>query len=112
HGQLVVVKRVQGVSPVLAARLAREAEVVSKLDHPNIVPLLGSEEDGALVYAYCPGVSLAEALADGALPLGRSTSIIEDLLRALVFAHRRDIIHLDVKPANILLRGEHALLTD
>jgi serine/threonine protein kinase len=111
RGQLVVVKRLQGVSPVLAARLEREAEVVHKLDHPNIVPLLGSH-DGALIYSYCPGVSVAEALEEGPLSLGRSLRVAHDVLAALDYAHARGVIHLDVKPANILVKGERCLLTD
>jgi serine/threonine protein kinase len=111
RGQLVVVKRLQGVSPVLAARLEREAEVVRKLDHPNIVPLLGANE-GALIYSYCPGVSVAEALEEGRLSLGRSLRVAQDVLAALDYAHSRGVIHLDVKPANILVKGERCLLTD
>ena len=109
--RLVVVKRLQGSHPVLGERLRREAEVVAKLQHANIVPLLGAE-DGALVYAYCPGVSLAEALARGPLPLQRSLKIARDVLEALAYAHGEGIIHLDVKPGNILIKGERALLTD
>jgi len=109
--RLVVVKRLQGHYPFLSQRLDREAAVVSKLEHDNIVPLLGIEE-GALVYAYCPGVSLAEALERGPLPLPRSLKIARDVLEALDYAHRQGVIHLDVKPGNILIKGERALLTD
>lgn len=109
--QLVVVKRLQGVNPVLAARLAREAEVVSRLEHGNIVPLLDSV-DGALIYRYMPGVSLAEALEDGPLRPPRGVKVVRDVLCALAYAHQNDVIHLDVKPGNILIKGERALLTD
>lgn len=109
--RLVVVKRLQGHYPMLSQRLNREAAVVSKLEHDNIVPLLGTEE-GALVYAYCPGVSLAEALQRGPLPLPRSLKIVRDVLEALEYAHEQGVIHLDVKPGNILIKGERALLTD
>lgn len=109
--QLVVVKRLQGVNPTLAARLEREAEVVSRLEHGNIVPLLASV-DGALIYRYMPGVSLAEALEDGSLPTTRGVKVVRDVLCALAYAHGNDVIHLDVKPGNILIKGERALLTD
>lgn len=111
RGQLVVVKSLQGVSPVLAARLEREAQVVRRLDHPNIVPLLGTHE-GALIYAYAPGVNVAEALQEGPLPVARSLRVAQDVLNALVHAHEQGVIHHDVKPANILVKGERCLLTD
>lgn len=111
RGQLVVVKSLQSVSPVLAARLEREAQVVHKLDHPNIVPLLGTHE-GALIYSYCPGVSVAEALQEGPLSLGRGLRVANDVLSALEYAHSMGVIHHDVKPANILVKGERSLLTD
>ena len=111
HDRLVVVKRLKGAHPVFRQRLEREAAVVSKLEHENIVPLLGSV-DGCLIYAYSPGVNLAEALELGALPVRRSLKIAHDVLSALAYAHSRGVIHLDVKPANILIKGERALLTD
>lgn len=109
--QLVVVKRLKSHSVFLAERIRREAEVLTKLEHPNIVPLLGAEAD-AVIYAYYPGVNLAEALEVGPIPMTRSVKIITDVLNALTYAHDHDIIHCDVKPSNILVRGEKALLAD
>ena len=109
--RLVVVKRLKTHSPFLIGRIQREAAVLTKLEHENIVPLLGVEKD-AIIYAYYPGVSLAEALEVGPIPLTRSLKIIGDVLSALVYAHDNDVIHFDVKPGNILVRGEKALLAD
>ena len=109
--RLVVVKSLRGFHPVFSQRLEREAAVVGKLRHDNIVPLLGAQ-DGSLIYEYCPGVSLEEALAQGPLRPRRSVKIISDVLGALSYAHEKGVIHLDVKPANILVKGESALLTD
>jgi len=111
HDRLVVVKRLVGVSAEALRRLEREVEVVRKLDHENVVPLL-TTVDGALVYAYVPGVNLAEALADGPLPVARAVKITRDVVRALEHAHANGVIHCDVKPSNVLIRGERALLTD
>jgi len=111
HGRLVVVKRLSGFSPEATRRLEREADVVRKLDHENVVPLLATIE-GALVYAYVPGVNLAEALAEGPLPVARALKVVRDVLRALEHAHLNGVIHCDVKPSNVLIRGERALLTD
>jgi serine/threonine protein kinase len=111
NDRLVVVKRLSGFSPEATRRLEREADVVRKLDHENIVPLLATME-GSLVYAYTPGMNLAEALADGPLSVTRSLKILRDVLRALEHAHELGVIHCDVKPSNVLIRGERALLTD
>lgn len=111
EGQLVIVKRFLGGSSQLAERLRREGQVVQKLHHENIVPLLATEDD-RLIYAYCAGVSLAEALEAGPLRLELALKLTADVLRALDYAHGLGVIHFDVKPANILVRGDSALLTD
>jgi serine/threonine-protein kinase len=111
NGRLVVVKRLHGFAPPVAERLAREAQVAARLKHPNIVPLL-AVRDSLLIYDYCPGVNLAEMLAGGALTVRRSLQIMEGALAALAFAHDRNVIHFDVKPANIMVRGRRSLLTD
>ncbi len=111
QGKLVVVKQLQAASPALANRLGREAAVVTHLEHENIVPLL-AVQDTSLIYAYCPGVSLSEALAAGPLGTANSLRFIRDVLSALIYAHAQNVIHLDVKPSNILINGEKALLTD
>lgn len=111
RGRLVVTKRVLGVPGSLAERLRREAEVAARLDHENIVPLLGVEDD-VLVYAYSPGVTLSELVNGSTVPHARALDLMEGILAALEFAHSHGIIHLDVKPGNILIRGRRALLTD
>jgi serine/threonine protein kinase len=110
--RLVVVKRLRGFNPTFSQRLEREAAVVGKLRHDNIVPLLDVQDGGSLVYAYCAGVSLEEALERGPLRPRRSVRIIVDVLAALAYAHAQGVIHLDVKPGNVLVKGESALLTD
>lgn len=111
NGRLVVVKRLFAFNPALEQRLNREAAVARKLEHPAIVPLLGVH-DGALIYPYTPGVDLAEALGRGPLPVPRVHRIVRDVLNALEYAHGIGVIHCDVKPSNILIRGEQAHLTD
>lgn len=111
RNRLVVVKKLKMPSPFMLERLKREAEVLRKLEHPNIIPLLATEGD-RLVYAYVPGVNLAEALEVGAFPLRRSLKIITDVLNGLAYAHQHNVIHFDVKPSNILVKGDRALLGD
>ena len=109
--RIVVIKSLRGYNPTLAERLQREAEVVKKLSHPNIVPLLASEK-GNLIYKYVPGVSLAELLKDGPLKLNRCVKILDCILSALSYAHQQDVIHCDLKPGNILINGEATVITD
>lgn len=109
--RLVVMKRLFGFHPELERRLEREAEVVRKLDHPNVLPIL-DVRDGALIYPYVPGVSLADALDRGPLSPERALHIAAAVLDALAYAHELGIIHNDVKPGNVILRGEQVLLLD
>lgn len=110
--RLVVVKRLLAAHPIASQRLEREAVVVGRLRHANIVPLLGIEDGTSLIYAYCPGVSLESALERGPLRPRRAMRVAHDVLSALAYAHSQGVIHHDVKPANILVKGERALLTD
>jgi serine/threonine-protein kinase len=109
--KLVVLKRLKSHAPFMLERLKREASVLKKLEHENIVPLIEAIPE-MIVYAYAPGVNLAEALDGGALPLRRSAKIVDDVLNALAYAHARGVIHCDVKPANIIVKGEKAMLGD
>ncbi len=111
NGQMVVVKRLKSHSPFMLERLQREALVLEKLRHEHIVPLITARGD-MIIYAYVPGVNLADALDAGALPLRRSLKIVDDILQALSYAHSKGVIHCDVKPGNIIVKGEKALLGD
>jgi serine/threonine protein kinase len=95
--------------------LLREARIVSKLQHPNIVPLYDAGESQGrpyLVYSYIEGGTLAKMLKDGALSLVKSVEIACYLLDALEYAHQQGVMHLDIKPANIMLglRGQPMLM--
>lgn len=90
-----------------AERFRQEAMIAASLDHPNIVPIhrFGSTPR-CLWYTmkYIRGRSLAELLRDvGPLDLHDCFGLIEQIAGALSYAHRRDVVHRDMKPANVML---------
>jgi serine/threonine protein kinase len=95
--------------PNFLARFQREARVVAKLDHPNIVPIFDYAEHGGrpyLVMKFIEGATLKAALSHGLLTPDRILQIVEAVGAALSFAHKRGILHRDIKPSNVLLSDE------
>ncbi len=87
-------------------RFEREAGILSKLNHPNIVTVFDrGTVDGRpyLVMEYVEGTTLREVLRKGPLPAVDALRIVSSVLSALDHAHRHGIIHRDVKPENVLL---------
>ncbi len=97
------------------ARLEREARAVSALDHPHICSLFDiGEDDGRpfLVMERLEGRTLRSAIAGKPMALDRVLEIGSQLADALEAAHRKGIVHRDVKPSNVFLtrRGDAKLL--
>ncbi|MHC4777904.1 MAG: protein kinase domain-containing protein [Planctomycetota bacterium] len=87
-------------------RFRREAEIVSKSDHPSIVPILDvGEEEGAffIVMEYVEGETLDTLAGESPFSVAISVETALQVAKGLQYAHDRGIIHRDVKPANILL---------
>lgn len=99
-------------------RFLREAETAAQLSHPNIVPIYNVEERDNLVYfimAYIAGDNLAKRLQDhGAMESEETRRILTEVADALAYAHKRNVVHRDIKPDNILLDEDsgRAMVTD
>ena len=93
--------------PDRMARFTREAQVLASLNHPNIAVIHGVEER-ALVMELVEGPTLAERIAQGAIPWEEALPIAKQIAEALEYAHDRGIVHRDLKPANIKVTPEGA----
>jgi serine/threonine-protein kinase len=112
---------VKVLHPELAAalgheRFLREVEIAARLQHPHILTLIDSSEaDGFLYYVipFVDGGSLrARLVQQHELPIADVVRIIREVADALADAHAHGVVHRDIKPDNILLRGQHAVITD
>jgi len=96
-------------------RFTREARLLARLQHPNIVAVhQAGEAEGVryFVMDYIDGRTLAARLTEGPLNPDAVTTLGRELLSALEAAHHAGVIHRDVKPANVFLVGQRALLGD
>ena len=96
------------VDRAFVERFRREAKAAANLTHPNIVSVLDwgqGENTYFIVMEYVDGRTLSSMLRDGPLDAVRAASIGSDVAAALDFAHRRGVIHRDVKPGNVLINN-------
>lgn len=102
--------------PSFLVRLNREAGIVARLNHPNIVPVYDYGEcEGApyLVMRFIQGKTLKTVMQEGRLDTEQILPIARAIANALTYAHAHGVLHRDVKPSNILLDDEGGIfLTD
>jgi uncharacterized protein (TIGR02246 family) len=118
-GRPVAVKLIapdRATDPGFRERFERESRVAAAIDHPNVIPVYAAGEESGhlyLVMRYVKGTDLQALLArEQRLPHDRVAAIAGQVGAALDAAHAVGLVHRDVKPANVLLGGEHAYLAD
>jgi len=98
-------------TPSNRQQLLKEAKIVARLQHPNIITLYEADEHLGkpyLVFEYVDGISLADYLSDeGKLSSKKTINIITPILNAIAYAHKKGVIHRDLNPHNILLANEN-----
>lgn len=92
----------------------KEIRLMSRLDHPNVLPILNADEiDGRLMVAHPLGEESLDWRLQRRMAVDKIHDIFEQLLEALAYAHAKRIMHCDVKPANVILfDGTDARLSD
>jgi serine/threonine protein kinase len=94
------------------ARFQREARVVAKLEHPNIVPIYDYSEHESrpyLVMKYIEGDTLKARLNQGPLKSNEIEDVINSIGSALAYAHRQGILHRDIKPSNVMIATDGSM---
>lgn len=98
------------------ARFQREARIVAKLDHPNIVPIYDFAEHRGhpyLVMRFVEGMTLKARLEQGPLSYAEINDLLQAVGSALEYAHQQGVLHRDIKPSNVMItRQGHYFLTD
>ena len=109
-GRRVAVKRLHAHSADdVAQRFLREARLGAALNHPNLVSVFDTTTDDEavlIVMEYVEGETLRDALKRGPLGTERAMTVVKEVASALDHAHAQQVVHRDVKPANILLRHD------
>ncbi|HEY4953708.1 MAG TPA: protein kinase [Gemmatimonadaceae bacterium] len=116
HHRGVAIKVLKPELSLAPERFLQEIEIAATLAHPHIVPLYDSgaaEEILYYVMPYIDGESLRDRLArEPRLPMKDVCAIAREIADALDYAHKRKVVHRDIKPGNVLLWSSHAVVAD
>jgi len=105
----------RATNPAALKRFQVEVQALARLRHPNVVSILAAGEARGvpwLALDYVEGETLAARLRRGPLGIDEAIRFGQQLARALDYVHGCGVLHRDLKPGNVLLRGGQALLTD
>lgn len=99
--------------PVFIRRFEREARAMAQLQHPNLIAVHDFSAEGNpvfLIMELITGGTLRELLAErGPMPPHAATAVIREVLTGLAVVHRRNMVHRDIKPDNILINGDGSI---
>ncbi|HEX9167209.1 MAG TPA: serine/threonine-protein kinase [Gemmatimonadales bacterium] len=111
----VKVLRPEQATAVAAQRFLREARLLARVRHPNVIQVHQAGEADGLFYFVMDrtaGPSLAERLRGGPLGVSETMAVGRDVLAALAAVHAQGVVHRDLKPANVFLEHGRALVAD
>ncbi|MBL8133241.1 MAG: serine/threonine protein kinase [Anaerolineae bacterium] len=106
YGALKVMHQFLVNDPHFIESFEREAQIIAKLDHPNIVPVFDYADyqgNRYLVMKFIEGISLQTALEDGPIELADIRRVTAAMASALDYAHGQGVLHRDIKPSNIMI---------
>ncbi len=117
-GRKIVVKMLPAemAAGVSVERFKREIQVIARLQHPHIVPVLSAGQSDGLPFYTMPfvkGESLRARLARSSdMSVNEAVHLLRDVAAALAYAHGEGVVHRDIKPDNVIVSGGVAVVTD